>query len=143
MRRSWLVVMVALTLVGCAVGPNVSYVTATNTADNQVIATSVAGFLRTELPAARSTLVVQPTATGDTALLALMCSDLRRQGFALAEPNSGASGGQSVRLLVTPFYNGFIVRIDYAGRQASTYFGRDGSGRLESSSPFVLRVAAQ
>ncbi len=133
----------ALVLGGCAVGPNASFVDSTNPADNDVIATAVTGFLHSEMPAARSTVIVEPSASGDQALLGLVRADLRRQGFAVAEPGSGAPYAEPVRLLVTPLAGGLVVRLDYGSGQAGTFFGRDASGRLQPSTPFVRRVAAQ
>ena len=138
-RHLGAVLGLALVLAGCAtVSPTSSFVQSSAPTDNSMIASNVADFLRTELPPAKTTLVIEPSATGDQALLAQLGETLRRDGFAIAAPGSGAVA-QPLRLLVTPLYTGFVVRIDYGSSEAGTYFGRDTSGQLQASSPFVRR----
>ena len=138
-RHLGAVLGLVLVLAGCAtVSPTTSFVLSSAPTDNAVIASNVADFLRTELPPAKTTLVIASAATGDQALLAQLGETLRRDGFAIAEPGSGAVA-QPLRLLVTPLYTGFVVRIDYGSSEAGTYFGRDTSGQLQASSPFVRR----
>jgi len=128
----------ALLLAGCAINPDASFVQSSASADNAVIATNVASFLQAELPPAHTTLLIEPAASGDQSLLELLREDLHRQGFAIAEPNSGAVA-QPVRLMVTPLNGGFAVRIDYGLSEAASYFGRDARGQLQANAPFVRR----
>jgi hypothetical protein len=135
----------ALGLAGCATMPNAttSYVARSSPTDNQVIAAAVSSYLGTTLPPGRTTLMIQPVASGSSPFLDQLSADLRAQGFAIAQPNSGALGAVPVRLNVSKNFGGCVVSIDYGSLEAGTFFGRDTLGILQPSSPFVVREAAQ
>ncbi|WP_284948037.1 hypothetical protein [Acidisoma cladoniae] len=133
----------ALGLAGCATPPNASYVASGTPTDNEVIATAVSSYLGATLPPGRTTLMIQPIASGSSPLLDQLSADLRAQGFAVAQPTSGAAGAVPVRLTVSQNFGGCVVSIDYGPREAGTFFGRDTLGILQPSSPFVVREAAQ
>jgi di/tricarboxylate transporter len=134
----------ALGLAGCATMPNAatSYVASGSPTDNQVIATAVSTYLGSTLPPGRTTLMIQPVASGSSHLLDQLSTDLRAQGFGVTGPASGATG-DSVRLVVASAFGGYVVRLDYGEQEAGTFFGRDVTGQLQPSSPFVVREATQ
>jgi hypothetical protein len=132
----------AFGLAGCATMPNASIVTTSSPSDDQVIASAISSYLGSTLPPGRTTLIIQPVASGSSPLLDQLSVDLRTQGFGVTGPTSGANG-DSVRLVVASAFGGYVVRLDYGGQEAGTFFGRDGSGQLQPSSPFVVREAAQ
>jgi hypothetical protein len=133
----------ALGLAGCATVPDASYIASSTPTDNQVIASAVSSYLGTAYPPGRTTLVIQPVASGSAPLLAQLAVDLRAQGFAISQPNSGASDAQTVRLIVSQNFGGCVVRVDYGSQEAGTFFGRNVSGNLQPSSPFVVREVTQ
>lgn len=135
----------ALGLAGCATMPNAStsYVASGTPTDNQVIATAVSSYLGSNFPPGRTTLMIQPVASGSSPLLDQLSADLRALGFAVAQPNSGAAGAIPVRLTVSQNFGGCVVSIDYGTQEAGTFFGRDTLGILQPSSPFVVREATQ
>jgi hypothetical protein len=133
----------ALGLAGCATMPSTaSVVTANSSSDDQVIATAISSYLGSTLPPGRTTLIIQPVAAGSSPLLDQLSVDLRAKGFGVTAPNSGAPG-DSVRLVVATAFGGYVVRLDYGGQEAGTFFGRDSTGQLQPGSPFVVREAAQ
>jgi hypothetical protein len=144
MRRSRSLLL-ALGLSGCATMPNAStsYVVSSSPTDSQVIATAVSSYLGSALPPGRTTLVIQPVTSGNSPLLNRLSANLRTQGFAIAQPNSGATGAVPVRLNVSQNFGGCVVSIDYGSLEAGTFFGRDTLGTLQPSSPFIVREAAQ
>jgi hypothetical protein len=142
-RGALLGVGLAFGLAGCATTPDASYIASGMPTDNQVIALAVSSYLGSAYPPGRTTLVIQPVASRSAALLDLLAVDLRAQGFAIAQPNSGASDAQTVRLIVSQNFGGCVVRVDYSSQEAGTFFGRNVSGNLQPSSPFVVREATQ
>jgi hypothetical protein len=133
----------ALGLAGCATMPNTSVVTATNSpSDDQVIATAVSSYLGTALPPGRTTLIIEPVQYGSSPLLDQLGADLRARGFGVTDPKAGATG-DTVRVIVGSAFGGYVVSLDFNGQEAGTYFGRDVTGALQPSTPFVVREPAQ
>ena len=134
----------ALGLGGCATMPNAatSYVASSSPTDDQVIASAISSYLGSTFPPGRTTLIIQPVASGSSSLLDQLSADLRAQGFGVTSPAAGAIG-DSVRLVVASAFGGYVVRLDYGGQEAGTFFGRDTLGILQAGSPFVVREAAQ
>jgi hypothetical protein len=131
----------ALGLAGCATMPNASVVTTNSSSDDQVIASAISSYLGSTLPPGRTTLIIQPVASGSSPLLDQLSVDLRAQGFGVTGPTSGATG-DSVRLIVATAFGGYVVRLDYGSQEAGTFFSRDVTGHLQPSSPFIVREAA-
>jgi len=129
----------ALGLGGCAIWRPASYVATTTPNDDRVIATVVSNYLGRALPPGRTTVAIEPPRFSDPPLLDLLSGDLRAQGFGVTQSSTGAPNALPVRLLVTPNFGGYVVRVDYGSQQAGTFIGRDVSGNLQPSSPFVRR----
>jgi hypothetical protein len=135
--------VLAFSLVGCAAG-TASFVPATlSSSDNQVMADAITDYLGSALPPARTTLAVEPAISGNQAFLAQISTDLRARGFGIADAKTADARFPRLRLLVSPIWSGYVVRIDYAGQEASTYFARDTSGALQANIAFVHREITQ
>jgi len=119
--------------------PPASYVAASTPRDNQIIATAISAYLTDALPPGRTTVIIDPAASGNPALLDLIAADLRVRGFAVAERSSRPANAVPVRLLLTANFGGYVARVDYGRQEVGTFFGRDTSGNLQASSPFVRR----
>ena len=132
---------------GCAVGPNTSYVAPLAApADAKVLANGIGAFVRTQLPAASTTLILDPTPTAqtDNALTPALADALRQRGFAVAE-GAAPAGSHTLRYWVTPLdSSGELVRLMIDGnREAARFFVRDSSGALQNGGPFtVLQMEA-
>jgi hypothetical protein len=102
-------------LAACTVGPNTSYVAQLQQpADVDVLANGMAEFVSMRLPAASSTVVLDPTPSGQSgnAFTAAFASALRRSGFAVAEDGQPEPAvAHHVRYLVTPLDNGDLARL--------------------------------
>lgn len=127
---------------GCGIGSNTSYVaSASAPADATVIAGGIGAFLRTQLPAASTTLVLDPTpaAQARNALTPVLADTLRQQGFAVAE-GAAPAGAHTLRYWVTPLdASGELVRLLIDGREkAARFFVRGAAGDLESGGPFTV-----
>jgi hypothetical protein len=132
----------ACALSACAIGPDTSYVAPLPApTDAAVIAAAVGSFMRTQLPAASSTIVLEPTPSdqASNALTPMLAGSLRRQGFAVAE-SSAPAGSHSIRYWVTPLdASGELVRLMIDGRKgASQFFVRNKAGNLQAGGPFTV-----
>ena len=135
-------------LVACALGTDNSYVSQVDTpADAQVLAAGMVVFVAAQLPAASSTVVLDPTPSdqADNALTPAFVAALRDRGFAVAdEGQASASGTHHIRYLVTPLDNGDLVRLSIDdGAQASRFFVRNSAGGLQAGGPFMVRQMAE
>ena len=135
-------------LAACALGPGSSYVSQVDTpADAQVLAAGMVVFVAAQLPAASSTIVLDPTPSDQAgnALTPAFVVALRDRGFAVAdEGQASASGTHHVRYFVTPLDNGDLVRVSVDDRaQASRFFVRNSAGGLQAGGPFMVRQMAE
>lgn len=136
----------AALLTGCALGPNGSYVAQLQQpADAQVLANGMAAFVAMRLPAASSTVALDPTPSeqAGNALTPSLASALRRGGFAVAEDRQTVpSGAHRLRYLVTSLDNGDLVRLTLDGvTEGSRFFVRNSAGDLQSGGPFMVMQA--
>lgn len=132
----------ACALSACAVGPDTSYVTSLSApTDAAVIAAGIGSFMRTQLPAASTTIVLDPTPTeqASNALTPVLADSLRRQGFAVAQ-GSAPAGSHTLRYWVTPLdASGELVRLMIDGcKGASQFFVRNTAGNLQTGGPFTV-----
>lgn len=152
--RIALVCLAAAMLAGCVASSTASYVTTgLSEADAQTLAADVATHLRSALPAARSTLALQPTGATD-AFTPVLAEKLRAAGYgvaASAEATHGGDGAQPaagqtreivLRYLVSPFDAGVVLRLQYQGVEASRFYSRTAGGALGAGSPFTVRSAS-
>jgi len=134
--------LAACGLAACAAGSDTSYVGSLSApTDATVIAAGVGAFMRTQLPAASSTIVLDPTPSDQAgnALTPVLANSLRRQGFAVAQDTAPA-GAHTLRYWVTPLdASGELVRLMIDGRkEASQFFVRSTAGTLQSGGPFTV-----
>ena len=139
--------LTACGLAACTDAPDTSYVASlSGPADAKVIAAGIGAFLRTQLPAASTTLVLDPTQADQASngLTPVLADDLRQQGFAVTEA-AGSAGAHTLRYWVTPLdASGELVRLMIDGhQQAARFFVRTAAGTLQSGGPFtVMRMGA-
>ena len=132
----------AVALAACTIGG--SYVGGVSgPGDAQVLAYGMAEFVAQELPAASTTLVLDPIPAyqAENALTPALASALRSQGFAIAGENgAGIRGVRHLRYWVTPLDGGELVRIAIDDRtQGSRFFVRNTAGGLQAGGPFMVR----
>lgn len=145
--RQVLLLVATCGLAACEVGPDTSYVAALSApTDARVIAAGIGAFLRTQLPAASTSIILDPTPSdqASNALTPALADSLRRQGFAVAQ-GSAAPGAHTLRYWVTPLdASGELVRLMIDGRKsASQFFVRNTAGVLQAGGPFtVVQVEA-
>ena len=98
--------LMACGLAACAVGPDTSYVSSLSApADASVIAAGIASFMQTQLPAASTTLILDPTPSDQWAsnvLTPALASSLRQKGFGVVQ-GTAPSGAHTLRYWVTAF----------------------------------------
>jgi hypothetical protein len=143
-----LVLLAASLLGGCALGSSGSYVANLRApADAQVLASGMVDFVAAELPAASSTISLDPTPSGQqkNALTPALLRDLRQRGFAIADGNQADQAGiHHLRYLVTPLEGGVLVRLSIDDRtQAARFFAPNTAGSLQAGGPFMVRRLAE
>jgi len=136
----------AALLTGCAFGPDSSYVAPlAQPADAQVLANGISAFVATRLPAASSTVALEPPPSdqADNSLTPALASALRHRGFAVAEGGQTLPpGAHHLRYLVTSLGEGNLVRLTLDGTsQGSRFFVRNSAGGLQSGGPFTVTQA--
>lgn len=137
----------AVLLSACATSrPSMSYVAPEITsADAQLLAASSVGYLADPLPPARTTLVLDPpNSAKHDALTVAMLNALRARGYGVSvvDPKTGAAAGQGVplRYLASPAASGVVLRLQFQGVEAASFYPRTADGKLLSSgAPFTVR----
>src|SRR6267378_3892032 len=113
--RFALLVFATASLASCAVGPDSSYVGDLSApGDARILAAGMVEFVSTQLPAASSTIALDPTPAdqASNALTPAFTAALRRRGFAVADDKQAAEPvTHHLRYWVTPLDNGDVVRL--------------------------------
>lgn len=130
-------------LAACAMNRGGSYVGRIGKpGDAQVLASSMAAFVASRLPAASTNLVLDPTPSGQAGNLVTLAlvADLRDRGFAIADGRQGGAGGvHHIRYLVTPLESGDLMRVSIDGNaRASRFFVRNTNGGLQAGGPLTV-----
>ena len=122
-------------LAACAGGPGGSYVASlTAPADAQTLASGIADFMASSLPAAATTLALEPPSPEQSgnALTPVLADALRRRGFATVDAGDAEvpPGARRLRYRVTPMDGGDLVRLTLDGGaiQGNRFFARNRAG---------------
>lgn len=151
MSRRWqtaLPVAAAALLAACAVAPapGNSYVAQLQQpADAEMLANGMAEFVAARLPAASTTLALDPTPSAQegNAVTPALAAALRRRGFAIAESEQPApAGAHQLRYLVSPLDAGLLVRLTIdQSTEGARFFAHDSAGALQSGGPTTVTQA--
>jgi hypothetical protein len=138
----------AVSLAACALDSGTSYVGQVATpADARALADGMVEFVAVRLPAASSTVVLDPTPAdqASNALTPAFVAALRDRGFAVADgQQADTAGAHHIRYLVTPLDSGDLVRVMIDNRaEASRFFVRNTAGNLQAGGPFAVRQIAE
>jgi hypothetical protein len=139
-------VCIAALMTGCAVGSGNSYVAPLKQpADAETLANDIAAFVAMRLPAASSTVVLDPTPLSQVgnAVTPTLATALRHLGFGVAEETRTApASAHHLRYLVTPLDNGDLVRLTLDDNaEGSRFFARNTAGGLQSGGPLMVTQA--
>lgn len=131
----------------CATGMDASYVgRLAGPGDAHALAAGMADFVSMELPAASSTVALDPTPPeqANNALTPAFAATLRAHGFAVADATGHAGpSAHHVRYWVAPLDNGDLVRLSIDGRtEGARFFVRNAYGALQGGGPFTVRQLA-
>lgn len=151
MSRRWRTALpfaAAALLAACAgaAAPGGSYVAQLQqAADAEVLANGMAEFVAARLPAASTTLALDPTPSAQegNAVTPALAAALRHRGFAIAESGQPApAGAHQLRYLVTPLDAGLLVRLSLdQSTEGARFFARDSAGALRSGGPTTVTQA--
>lgn len=147
MNRLLLIVVFCALFAGCATSrPTMSYVAPElTTADATVIATDVIDYLSRELPPGRTVLTLDPPP--QDVIGPQLINRLPQKGFGLGfvDPDDKTADRSEMllRYVVVPLDSGFVVRLQYQGREASRFYNRTTDGDLIPISRFAVREAAK
>lgn len=149
MKRSILAVCVALSMTSCAhieallveKSPSASYVAKEiSEPDSEVIGKDMAKFLASQLPAAKTTIYIEPS---DSVVHSVLVDDLVEMGFGILEIRPTQGPAVALQYSVTPLGNGVLVRMRYSDRVSSRYYGRLADGSLSTSGKISVREAVK
>lgn len=139
-------VLAAVSLSACVTGMDASFVGRLSApGDVHTLAGGMAEFVAMELPAASSTVALNPTPSeqANNALPPAFSAMLRSRGFAVSDATGAGPSAHHVRYWVTPLDNGYLVRLSIDGRtEGARFFMRNAYGTLESGGPFTVRQLA-
>jgi hypothetical protein len=146
--RLALPLLAAASLASCAIGPDSSYVGELSApSDARILAAGMVEFVSTQLPAASSSIALDPTPAdqASNALTPAFTAALRRRGFAVADDRQAVTPAtHHLRYWVTPVDNGDVVRLSIDDRtEASRFFIRNTQGGLQAGGPFMVRQRAE
>ena len=138
-----LLCVLVLGLAGCATKQPAtsSFVFRIPTADAPPVVQAITEFVTAHCPPGQSTLVLDPAPTDKQAnTIASEVSDaLREKGFAVAADAKAAPDAHHVRYLVTPLFDGFLVRVSVDHAEGSRLFLHDKAGTLVASGALAVR----
>ena len=120
----------------------VSYVVADlSEIDSTELSKDVSQFLMNQLPAAKTTLELEPLKSPFHEKLR---DQLSRKSFGIIEKNFREPWqGVQVRYLITRYEGGLLVRVQYLGKTATRFYDRTQDGRLATSASYTLREATK
>lgn len=141
----------ALGLSACAAvpTPSSSYIgSAMSNADAGVIAAAITSFVQTHVPAASSTVAIDPATVAigsdlTSPLPGLVTSDIRKAGYGVAAPGVTVPGAHTVRYLVTPLNGGLLLRVAVDQAQGAQVFGTTAQGMIAAASPVTQTGTVQ
>lgn len=108
--------------------------------DSETVGEDMAKFLSSQLPAAKTTLYVEPS---NTYVRAVLVDELAEKGFGILEMKPEQGPAIPLQYFITPLDNGVLVRMRYQDKITSRYYGRQSDGSLFPSSKVAVREAAQ
>lgn len=139
--------VIFLSIAGCASfpgfkEPSASYVAPeVNSFEAEDVARDMAGFLAEQMPAAKTTIALEPS---KALLHEILSAELKQRGFGVidgdAKPDEQAV---AVRYFVTILDGGVLVRMMYRKHLAGRYYARLDGGKLSFSNRFSVREEAQ
>ena len=140
MRRVFSCLLGSLTIGGCTIIPDGSWVSGVEPQDGTVLARDMAAYIGTALPPGKSTIVLLPDNGPQPGIVEpLLDQDLRRMGYAIAEAGSDAPDAIPVRLLVESEPAGTTLRLNIAQGEVTRVFRRNTAGSLQPAGPYVVR----
>jgi hypothetical protein len=129
-----------LSLGGCAVNPNGSWVDGIESDDSAVLAKDMGAYIGTLLPPGKATIaVLQDQGSGGSPVGADLEAVLRSRGFAIAQSDQAPAGTHQVRYIVSPSSLGVGVRLITDGNEVTRLYGRTSTGLIVAAGPFVVR----
>lgn len=108
--------------------------------DSETIGDDMARFLASQLPAAKTTLYIEPT---NTLVRQVLVGELTDMGFGIVETKGGEGAAIALQYFVTPLDNGVLVRMRYNDTISSRYYIRQTDGGLFPSNKVAVREAAK
>jgi hypothetical protein len=109
--------------------------------DSTEVTNDMARFLQGQLPAAKTTLALDPLRNP---LHDELVAQLTRRGFGIIQRNPGPElDAVTLRYMVTTMDSGILVRMSYQHQVASRFYNRAMDGRLSLENRYSIREAAK
>lgn len=108
--------------------------------DSETLGEDMAKFLASELPAAKTTLYIEPS---NTYVSAVLVDELASKGFGILEMKPDQGSAIPLQYFVTPLDNGVLVRMRYQDKTSSWFYGRQSNGSLIPAGKVAVREATK
>lgn len=141
-----IMVAILLSIAGCASfpefnKPSSSYVAPEiNSFEAEDVARDMAGFLAEQMPAAKTTIALEPS---KALLHEILSNELKERGFGVTGGVKPDQQVVSVRYFVTVLDGGVLVRMKYSKHLAGRYYARLNGGKLSFTNRFAVREDVQ
>ena len=93
--------------------------------DSEFVGENMAGFIASQLPAAKTNLYIEPS---KAYLRDVLIGELTGKGFGILPVKSDT--GSTLQYIVTPLQGGILVRMKIQDKAASRYYRRSTDGEL-------------
>ena len=150
MKRTVLAMCIAMSLTGCAQlealknrnapASTASFVAELNDTDSERIGKDMTMFLAEQLPAAKTTVYVEPS---NTVVRAVLVDEMAAKGFGILETKPDQGPAVVLQYFITHLSNGILVRVRYGDAVASRYYGRQTDGNLYAAGKIAVREATK
>lgn len=104
--------------------------------DEEMVGEDMARFLAEQYPAAKTTLFIEPS---ESVFNEALVDGLTKKGFGILPIRPTQGPAIPVAYFVTNLGNGILVRLRYAGKISSRYYGRKSDGSLYASGQIAIR----
>ncbi len=135
----------AASLSACALlRANASWVEDLEDPDAQIVAVTVAAWVANRIAPGEKPILLEPPAIAQSdRLTPKLKSQLEAQGYSFAAEDAHASDVHHLRILITAYSSGYVLRVSLDDTEASTLLSRGGDGQLVASVPLAVREAGR
>ena len=143
--RFMFALIAAASLSACALlRANASWVDDLEDPDAQIVAVTIVGWVANRIAPGEKPILLELSAMAQNdRLTPELKSQLEAQGYSLAAEDARASDMHRLRILITAYSSGYVLRVSLDDAEASTMLSRGRDGRLVAHMPLAVREAGR